>query len=117
MKHANNMREKVARDDNAEASAKKAAEEKRGTAHLGNKNDSIVIGKGVANAGVGGDRMVRPVERMAPCESSKEDIAPENSAEGSGAGQKKVGGNKSTWIKGSSESKKMGGSHNVKAKL
>jgi hypothetical protein len=117
MKHANNMREKVARVDNAEASAKKAAEEKRGTAILGNKNDRIVIGKGVANAGVGGDRMVRPVERMAPFESSEENVSPEDATEGSGAGQKKVGGNKSTWIKGSSESKKMGGSQNVKAKL
>jgi hypothetical protein len=113
MKHANNMREKVTRTDNAEASAKKAAEEKRVTAHLDNRNDRIEIGKGVANAGVGGNRMVGPVERTAPFEGTKGSDEPESTEEAA-TGKKS---HKSTWIKGSSESKKMGGSQNVKAKL
>ena len=115
MKHANNMREKVTRTDNAEASAKKAAEEKRGTAHLDNRNDRIEIGKGVANAGVGGNRMVGPAERMAPFEGTRGSDEPESPAEETATGKK--ASHKSTWIKGSSESKKLGGSQNVKAKL
>jgi hypothetical protein len=116
MKHANNMREKVTRTDNAEASAKKAAEEKRVTAHLDNRNDRIEIGKGVANAGVGGNRMVGPADRMAPFEGTKGGDEAE-SAEETATGKKAGTSHKSTWIKGSSESKKLGGSQNVKAKL
>ncbi len=115
MKHANNMREKITRTDNAEASAKKAAEEKRVTAHLDNRNDRIEIGKGVANAGVGGNRMVGPAERMAPFEGAKGSDEPESAVEETATGKK--ASHKSTWIKGSSESKKLGGSQNVKAKL
>ena len=51
--HANNMREKVDRTDNAEAIAKKAAEAKRRITNLDGRNDRIEVGKGVANAGVG----------------------------------------------------------------
>ena len=112
------MREKVTRTDNAEASAKKAAEEKRVTAHLDDKDDRIGIGKGVANAGVGGNRMIGPAERMAPYDCRKASDESENAAEETTDGTKKAGAShKNTWIKGSSESKKMGGSHNVKAKL
>jgi hypothetical protein len=116
MKHANNMREKVTRMDNAEATAKKAAEEKRGTANLDDNKGRIEIGKGGASPGTGRIGMVGPTERMAPYDGAKAINGPEEVAEVTGS-QKKEGRNKSTWIKGSSESKKMGGSHNVKGKL
>ena len=115
MKHANNMREKITRTDNAEASAKKAAEEKRVTAHLDNRNDRIEIGKEVAHAGVGGNRTVGPAERMAPFEGTKLSDEPVGATEETASSKK--ASRKSTWIKGSSESKKLGGSQNVKAKL
>ena len=107
MKHANNMREKVDRADNAGATAKKAAEKKRSSSRLEHENDRIEIGKGMANAGVG----IRAVGSMPHLDSSKH-------AEELVAGPKKAGADeKKTWIKGSSESKKMGGSHSVKGKL
>lgn len=116
MKHANNIREKVDRADNAGATAKKAAEKKRNAANPENRNDRIVIGEGAAHAGLGGGRMVGPLERMAPFEGSKND---QDSRIGSDevAGSKKSGKQKNSWIKGSSESKRMGGGHNVKGKL
>ena len=116
MKHANNIREKVSRTDNAGATAKKAAEEKRNTTHPDSKNDRIEIGQGTAHAGVG-NRMVAPSERMAPFDGSKDDKETDVSNEEGVSEPKKVRAKKNTWIKGSSESKKMGGSHSVKGKL
>jgi hypothetical protein len=108
MKHANNMREKVDRADNAEAIAKKAAVEKRGLSHPDQKSGRIEVGKGVANVGVG----MRAVGYNAHAE-----IPPEAAAEVATAPKKAVANDKRTWIGGSSESKKMGGSHSVKGKL
>jgi hypothetical protein len=117
MKHSNNMREKVSRTDNAGAVAKKAAEEKRVTSRSENKNDRIEIGNGVAHAGVGGSHTVGPIERMAPFESTKESKEEGKAEEEVENAPKKSGTSKSSWIKGSSESKKLGGSHSVKGKL
>jgi hypothetical protein len=115
MKHSNNMREKITPKDNAGAVAKKAAEEKRVTARLDNSSDRIEIGTGAAHAGMGGNQKVGPVERMAPSSAPK-NAEKEGAVEEEETGPKKAR-SKSSWIKGSSESKKMGGSHNVKGKL
>jgi hypothetical protein len=104
--HANNMREKVDRTDNAGAIAKKAAEEKRKTAHLDERNDRIEVGKGVANAGVG-MRAVGNTPHFDKPMVAEEEVAP----------KKADANDRRTWIGGSSESKKMGGSHSVKGKL
>jgi hypothetical protein len=117
MKHSNNMREKVTRLDNAEATAKKAAEGRKGVAHMDPDKGRIEIGKGVANAGVGSGRMIGPLERLAPFEEPKSRNEQVGVSGGATAVQKKAGGNKSTWIKGSSESKKIVGNHTVKGKL
>jgi hypothetical protein len=105
--HANNMREKVDRTDNAEAIAKKAAEEKRRTVHLDGRNDRIEVGKGVANAGVG----MRAVGNTPHAEN------PLPGEEVAIPAKKTDANDRRTWIGGSSESKKMGGSHSVKGKL
>ncbi|HEY3420653.1 MAG TPA: hypothetical protein VGK23_08890 [Methanomassiliicoccales archaeon] len=114
MKHSNNMREKPTRKDNAEATAKKAAVEKRGSAHLGSDNDRIEIGKGEANSGVGVNRMIGPSERMAPFEDANPVVSSKDTTVET---EHKKERNRSTWIKGSSESKKMSKDHNVKGKL
>jgi hypothetical protein len=115
MKHSNNMREKITPKDNAGAIAKKAAEEKRVTARLDNNSDRIEIGTSAAHAGMGGNQKVGPGERMTPFGGSK-DAEKEGSDIEDEIGQKKAR-SKTSWIKGSSESKRMGGSHNVKGKL
>ena len=105
--HANNMREKVDRTDNAEKVAKKAAEEKRKTLNLDGKSDKIEVGKGVANAGVG---------MRVTGSAAQVDMPPEAEAV-VGTSKRAALNEKRTWIGGSSEGKKMGGSHNVKGKL
>ncbi len=107
MKHANNIREKICRADNAGLTAKKAAEEKRSSSRLEHKNDRIEIGKGTVNAGVG----VRAMGNMPYLESSKHTEEEVAIPKKTGADEKK------TWIKGSSESKKIGSRHCVKGKL
>lgn len=114
MKHSNNMRDKITPKDNAGAVAKKAAEEKRVTARLDSNHDRIEIGTGAARAGMGGERAVGPGERMAPYSGPKD--AEQGRAEEAETGPKKAR-SKTSWIKGSSESKRMGGEHNVKGKL
>lgn len=70
----------------------------------------------MAHAGVG-NRMVTPSERMAPFVGSKDDKKTGVTI-GEGVSEpKKARPKRNTWIKGSSESKKMGGSHSVKGKL
>jgi hypothetical protein len=105
--HANNMREKVDRTDNAEAIAKKAAEEKRKTFSVDDRKDRIEVGKGVANAGVG----MRMTGSAAPVEIPIEAEAVVGTSKRAALNEKR------TWVGGSSEGKKMGGSHNVKGKL
>ena len=106
MKHANNMREKVDRTDNAEAIAKKAAEEKRKITHLDGRNDRIEVGKGVANAGLG-------MRAGGNTQRSENPLVADSTV----ATKKADTNDRRTWIGGSSESKKMGGSHSVKGKL
>ena len=105
--HANNMREKVDRTDNAEAIAKKAAEAKRRTTNLDGRIDRIEVGKGVANAGVGMRAVGNTPHGENPLVAEEAVVAP----------KKADVNDKRTWIGGSSESKKMGGSHSVKGKL
>ena len=104
MRHKNNMRDKVGtREDGPVVGTKKVTVEK-GMVHLDKKKDTIEIGKGMENAGVGAKRAMDEMESMPSSDEA--------------AGTKSTGSNvKSSWIKGSSESKKMGGSQNVKAKL
>ncbi len=115
MKHSNNMRERVTRMDNAEAAAKRAAEVKRGAANMDNNPDRIEIGTGASHPGAGVNSMVGPAERLAPYDSKKAIDQGEGAIEGT-SGQKKDR-KKSSWIKGSSESKRIGGDHNIKGKL
>jgi hypothetical protein len=100
------MREKVDRTDNAEAIAKKAADEKRKTFHVDERNDRIEVGKGVAHAGVG-MRAVGNAPHVENPTVAEEAVAP----------KKADANDKRTWIGGSSESRKKGGSHSVKGKL
>ncbi len=103
MKHANNIRDKTGpRADNAEAEAKRAAKGEKGVTNMDKKKGPIEIGKGTEYAGVGVMR------------SSAEAVAHSEEA----VSGKRAGANENkAWIKGSSETKKKGGSQNVKGKL
>lgn len=105
VRHKNNMRDKVdTRENSPVLGVKKGTGEEKSVVHLDKRKDTIEIGKGMENAGVGAKRAMDEMESMP---SSEEAV-----------GTKSTGSNvKSSWIKGSSESKKLGGSQNVKAKL
>jgi hypothetical protein len=105
--HANNMREKVDRTDNAEKVAKKAAEQKRKAQGLDAGKDKIEVGQGVANVGMG---------MRATGNTAQTSVSPE-AEPAAGTSKRAALNEKRTWIGGSSEGKKMGGSHNVKGKL
>ncbi len=92
------------RADNAEAVAKKAAERKR--MRPDNRSDRIEIGTGTANVGIGAGRAIGP-ELSPPVKHIEAD---------KGQSEKKGTSEKTTWIKGSTDSKKMG-NRNVKSQL
>lgn len=83
---------------------------------MDDSSDRIEIGTGSAHAGMGGNQKMGPAERMTPFSASKVAEKEGNAPEEDETGLKKAR-SKTSWIKGSSESKKMGGSHNVKGKL